>query len=482
MKLSLMRKLLSISAIFVLVIISPAMAAAPIFVGAADIGQSPNSSGTYSAPYTVGASSNYLIVSFLGNGGPCDFGRTGVDDITGVTYNGVAMSLLSKNTSNIMERFSYVYGLAAPAVGAHNVVVNWSDLTHTVIVGAADYSGVTGIDATANQTAGACSTTATTTVTSTQANDLVVLFDAGINNDSSPATAGAGATRRAFMAATGTWGIFDSNGGVPSGPYSMTVTRPNSAHAMRGIAAALKGSVTAPINGSCGSANGSSTTTAPTTNLCSAGAATTVSGAGPWTWSCNGSNGGTNASCSAPLQGASSCGTANGVAVSSAPTSGLCPSGQTASSVTGAGPWAWTCTLSGASPINCSAPVLPPSSSGTPETINWITNPNNVTIFHAPRAMTVTQIVATIDTPLGGVGTVKIRKVPAGTLHCSDAAGIDLTTSLIDANAGPGNQVMPITSPAPSLNAGDRVCIVTTGAGWGTPVNGINGAVTVTAQ
>jgi hypothetical protein len=42
--------------------------------------------------------------------------------------------------------------------------------------------------------------------------------------------------------------------------------------------------------------------TAPTTtNLCTAGTATTVSGTGPWTWACNGSNGGANASCSAPV-------------------------------------------------------------------------------------------------------------------------------------------------------------------------------------
>ena len=54
-----------------------------------------------------------------------------------------------------------------------------------------------------------------------------------------------------------------------------------------------------PINGTCGSANGGTFTTAPTANLCSAGTATAVSGTGPWTWSCIGSNGGTTANCSA---------------------------------------------------------------------------------------------------------------------------------------------------------------------------------------
>jgi hypothetical protein len=58
------------------------------------------------------------------------------------------------------------------------------------------------------------------------------------------------------------------------------------------------------VNGSCGSANGVPTSTAPTTNLCSAGTASAVSGSGPWSWSCAGSNGGTTAQCSAPLSGA----------------------------------------------------------------------------------------------------------------------------------------------------------------------------------
>ncbi|OGT13239.1 MAG: hypothetical protein A3F73_07820 [Gallionellales bacterium RIFCSPLOWO2_12_FULL_59_22] len=57
----------------------------------------------------------------------------------------------------------------------------------------------------------------------------------------------------------------------------------------------------APVNGACGTANGASTSAAPATGLCATGSASAVAGSGPWTWSCNGSNGGTNASCSAPV-------------------------------------------------------------------------------------------------------------------------------------------------------------------------------------
>ncbi len=55
------------------------------------------------------------------------------------------------------------------------------------------------------------------------------------------------------------------------------------------------------LNGACGTAHSQSFTTAPTTNLCATGTASTLSGTGPWTWSCTGANNGTNASCSASL-------------------------------------------------------------------------------------------------------------------------------------------------------------------------------------
>jgi hypothetical protein len=60
--------------------------------------------------------------------------------------------------------------------------------------------------------------------------------------------------------------------------------------------------VTAPVtavNGVCGTSNGTTVTSAPTTNLCATGTASALSGSGPWSWTCSGSGGGTNAACSA---------------------------------------------------------------------------------------------------------------------------------------------------------------------------------------
>jgi hypothetical protein len=105
-------------------------------------------------------------------------------------------------------------------------------------------------------------------------------------------------------------------------------------------------SCSAPLavtSGACGTASSVAAISAPTTGLCSAGVASPVSGTGPWTWSCTGSGGGTTASCSVPttaINGA--CGAANGVATTSVPTTRLCSAGA-ASPVSGTGPWTWTC-------------------------------------------------------------------------------------------------------------------------------------------
>jgi len=53
------------------------------------------------------------------------------------------------------------------------------------------------------------------------------------------------------------------------------------------------------VNGACGSSANQALIAAPAANLCSAGNASTVSGIGPWFWTCSGLNGGTAANCMA---------------------------------------------------------------------------------------------------------------------------------------------------------------------------------------
>lgn len=55
-----------------------------------------------------------------------------------------------------------------------------------------------------------------------------------------------------------------------------------------------------PVNGACGYADGRDYSAAPSgADLCDVGTASSVSGSGPWTWTCPGQNGGSNDNCSA---------------------------------------------------------------------------------------------------------------------------------------------------------------------------------------
>jgi hypothetical protein len=137
---------------------------------------------------------------------------------------------------------------------------------------------------------------------------------------------------------------------------------------VNGISLAVTAPVV-PLNGACGPSNNTSLSSAPTSGLCASGTASAVTGTGPWNWSCAGSNGGSTASCSAPasIMGVNGvCGSANGRLLSSKPTSNLCSSG-TASPVSGrvvgvpqltslSPPWIWSCFGSGnGSTAQCSA-------------------------------------------------------------------------------------------------------------------------------
>ncbi len=116
-----------------------------------------------------------------------------------------------------------------------------------------------------------------------------------------------------------------------------------------------------PRNGECGSANGGTFSTAPSSNLCNLGTPTTVGpdGTGHWGWGCLSPDpGGQTDICQAtipsgPTNGA--CGSANGGTFSTAPTSNLCQSGNP-TAVAGSGPWNWSCEgLNGGTTQNCSA-------------------------------------------------------------------------------------------------------------------------------
>jgi hypothetical protein len=92
--------------------------------------------------------------------------------------------------------------------------------------------------------------------------------------------------------------------------------------------------------GQCGSSNGVNLYSIPTNNLCSHGTPSPVSGSGPWVWTCIGTS--SSVSCSANKYVDGVCGIVNGTEQSQAPSSDLCSSGNP-TQVVGSGPWTWSC-------------------------------------------------------------------------------------------------------------------------------------------
>jgi YVTN family beta-propeller protein len=144
-------------------------------------------------------------------------------------------------------------------------------------------------------------------------------------------------------------------------------------------------------NGVCGSANGRNFLKAPSSSLlCSAGKASKVAGKGPWSWTCAGSHGGSTASCSANLEVNGVCGSSNGKAYTAVPLSNLCKAG-TASSILGFGPWDWTCQgANGGTNASCSAKLKVNGVCGAANKKKFFTQPDSDLLCSAGSASSVT--------------------------------------------------------------------------------------------
>ncbi|GEM_PF-963323 len=103
------------------------------------------------------------------------------------------------------------------------------------------------------------------------------------------------------------------------------------------------------IDGACGNSHGISLPSAPSTGLCSQGTSSPVYGTGPWVWICSGVNGGKPAICFATKTTSivvnKACGSSDGKSSVTAPTTGLCSSGNNSTIVRNDtdGNWTWQC-------------------------------------------------------------------------------------------------------------------------------------------
>ena len=175
--------------------------------------------------------------------------------------------------------------------------------SYTFAVVATNSSGTGAVSTISNSVTPITVTGAPTAVSATSGNtQATVNFTAPVSNGGSPITGYTVTSTPGNIAATGAASPITVTGLTNGTAYTFTVTASNAVGP--GPASQHSNSVTpstpSAINGTCGSSNGVFFLVSPASNLCTTGGASSVSGSGPWSWTCIGSNGGTTSTCSAP--------------------------------------------------------------------------------------------------------------------------------------------------------------------------------------
>lgn len=173
---------------------------------------------------TLGSSANALVLFST------DPGFGGASDISGITYNGAAMTkITAMSWNNTQMAYETCWYKLAPSTGSsYNVVVTLAHAGGYNTSMAASYSGVqqSGIpDASATNNA-ASGTTFALTVSSSANNCWHV--GASFTNQASAISAGSGTTARTNSAGTGYRGMLcDSNAAkTPAGSYTLNSSGP----------------------------------------------------------------------------------------------------------------------------------------------------------------------------------------------------------------------------------------------------------------
>lgn len=170
---------------------------------------------SYTYSHTITSNTNgCLIVAITEDGGT-------TDDITGVTYAGVSMTLLKKGPRNGTYPVLSVYGLLLPSTGANNIVISRSGTAGDMASGSVSWIGVrqSGLPD-ANLIANSLASTSVTGSITTIANNAIIVAWAACGGGS--LTAGTGTTSLSaaganMLAKSTTFPI------TPAGSYSMTV-------------------------------------------------------------------------------------------------------------------------------------------------------------------------------------------------------------------------------------------------------------------
>jgi len=166
---------------------------------------------SYSLSHTCAASS--VLVVYVETGSVADV-------VTGVTYNGVAMTQIKKQARSDSALFGYLYFLGTPSTGANNITVSLSAAESSGIVCGSSYTGASTSNPTITAGDNATSTTCTVTMTTTVDNSWLV---GGFYTGGGAMTVGANTTK--IGGATNTAMMVDTNAAqTPTGSKSMSMT------------------------------------------------------------------------------------------------------------------------------------------------------------------------------------------------------------------------------------------------------------------
>lgn len=187
---------------------------------ALDVATNGGSATATSLTYAHTCTGSNLIL-FVG----VNFYRSGTqptDDITGVTYGGVAMTQITKNVYTTGNQITYMYYLVNPSTGANNVVISKTTGSDTIRSNSISYTGANDVGQPDNfgSENAAASLSVSKSVTTVANNCWMVSFTF---NDANQCLASTGTTNRnsagVYMA------IGDSNGVItPAAAYSMAWT------------------------------------------------------------------------------------------------------------------------------------------------------------------------------------------------------------------------------------------------------------------
>jgi outer membrane protein OmpA-like peptidoglycan-associated protein len=216
------------------------------------------------------------------------------------------------------------------------------------------------------------------------------------------------------------------------------------------------------LDGLCGYSNGVMALSQPVEGLCARGTATAVVGHGPWNWNCVGENGGMSVSCTAPLEPPApidgACGSANGVPTLVKPTGGLCAAGVTGR-VSGAGPWTWTCSgANGGAPSSCIAPMAGKGAGAMPSLTTPAVGESAAASAPSPSELSTPRLPSASDSTLPALDkktlpSLTSPKLSARAKPSSVPAATTLDGQAVPAAApGVSDTSRPLTPPSAAIS------------------------------